>query len=315
MVSLSPSAMTPQQALQGAIGVPLGLIPVGRIVWVDSTASNAIDAPLLGVGEFDRPFATINYAVTRCKAGRGDLIIVKRGHYESGFGQVSWDCDGLTIYGEGEPAGDATNRGGRPLIEMTGGDAIELQGDAMHVHNLEFMADGFGSSTYMVNLDAPGCVMTGCVMRPYQGGDSVESTVRITQSDCVVAACLFTQTAQSGAASAMIQVTGGDRPVLVLNRFEAQTAAALFDFSAAAKDVSILRNQVGSHVTSLGVMLGGSAIANVEGICAYNALYHENNITGINTLMGNVGKMAAYENYLMNQDGESGDRTPKTVSA
>lgn len=86
-----------------AHGVNIRGIPVlntysGNVFWVDSVnGSNG------NKGTFDRPFATIDYAIGRCTANQGDIIMVKAGHTESltTAGQIAMDVAGVTVMGLG----------------------------------------------------------------------------------------------------------------------------------------------------------------------------------------------------------------------
>lgn len=67
-------------------GVPLTVTNPGK-VFVVSNASTLVTGDSGGSngnpGTFQKPFATIAYAMTRCSANRGDVIIVKPGHAET----------------------------------------------------------------------------------------------------------------------------------------------------------------------------------------------------------------------------------------
>jgi hypothetical protein len=59
-------------------GVPLLSSYPGEVFWVSSTGgANGNN------GTFDRPWATLDYAIGRCTAGRGDIIMIKPGHAET----------------------------------------------------------------------------------------------------------------------------------------------------------------------------------------------------------------------------------------
>ena len=66
-----------------AQGVTIRGMPVlssypGTVFWVDSVNGSNGNS-----GTFDRPFSTIDYAVGRCTASRGDIICAKAGHVET----------------------------------------------------------------------------------------------------------------------------------------------------------------------------------------------------------------------------------------
>ncbi len=88
-------------------GLPVMQTHPGKVLWV----SNSTSAPLAGQktgsdgnkGTQDAPFATIDYAIGQCAAGRGDIIFVKPGHAEtlSAAGAITADIAGVAIIGLG----------------------------------------------------------------------------------------------------------------------------------------------------------------------------------------------------------------------
>jgi len=92
-------------------GLVLSKIPAlatnpGQIFWVSNNSlvglneKNGSDG---NDGSFLGPFATLKYAVSRCKAGRGDKIYIKPGHVEALSGALAIDINlaGIDIEGLG----------------------------------------------------------------------------------------------------------------------------------------------------------------------------------------------------------------------
>jgi hypothetical protein len=82
-------------------GLPLLNAYPGQVFWVHSgTGSDG------NKGNFDRPFGTIDYAIGRCTASRGDIIMVKAGHTEtiSAAAGIALDVIGVAIIGTGTGA-------------------------------------------------------------------------------------------------------------------------------------------------------------------------------------------------------------------
>ena len=88
-------------------GIPITQAHPGHVYWVGNstvkmpnqkTASNGND------GTFLAPFSTVDYAVGRCTADRGDVIMVKPGHAESITAATTLvlDVAGIAIVGLGE---------------------------------------------------------------------------------------------------------------------------------------------------------------------------------------------------------------------
>ena len=87
-------------------GIPLLQTHPGRVFWVgnstvkmdnEKAASNGND------GTFLAPYSTLDYAVGRCVASRGDIIVIKPGHAEtiSTATAMAWDVAGIAIIGLG----------------------------------------------------------------------------------------------------------------------------------------------------------------------------------------------------------------------
>jgi hypothetical protein len=58
----------------------------GRVFWVyNGTAlyPGAIGGSNSNPGTFDKPFSTVDYAVSQCTANRGDIVVIKPGHAET----------------------------------------------------------------------------------------------------------------------------------------------------------------------------------------------------------------------------------------
>ena len=82
-------------------GMPVGLLTKGTVIHVDSTHANASDS---NDGKNpDRPMATIDAAVAKCTADKGDVIIVSAGHAETIATAAAIDLDiaGVTLIGLG----------------------------------------------------------------------------------------------------------------------------------------------------------------------------------------------------------------------
>lgn len=89
-----------------SFGIPvLGSGPIlttGNVFFVDSGSSGRRDAADHGTSP-DTPFATIDYAIGRCTADNGDVILVMPGHTETIAAAAGIACDvaGVSIIGLG----------------------------------------------------------------------------------------------------------------------------------------------------------------------------------------------------------------------
>jgi hypothetical protein len=76
-------------------GAPILNTYGGQVFWVDSGGPGADN----GNGTYQRPFKTIDYAIGKCTASNGDVIICKAGHAETltSAGAITCDVAGVTI--------------------------------------------------------------------------------------------------------------------------------------------------------------------------------------------------------------------------
>ena len=88
-------------------GVPLTQSHPGQVFWVGNATASVlpghIGASDGNPGTFAAPFSTLDYAIGRCTAGRGDIIFIKPGHAEtvSSATAINLDVAGVAIVGLG----------------------------------------------------------------------------------------------------------------------------------------------------------------------------------------------------------------------
>lgn len=87
-------------------GMPLQVTHPGKIFWVYNGSvvlPNQRGGSDGNDGSFNAPFSTLDYAIGKCTANRGDIIIMKPGHAEniSGASGITVDVAGIAIVGLG----------------------------------------------------------------------------------------------------------------------------------------------------------------------------------------------------------------------
>lgn len=88
-------------------GVPITQAHPGQVYWVGDSSTSVlpghVGASDGNPGTFSAPFNTIDYAIGRCTAGRGDIIFVKPGHTEtlSAASAIAMDVQGVALVGLG----------------------------------------------------------------------------------------------------------------------------------------------------------------------------------------------------------------------
>jgi hypothetical protein len=137
-----------------AYGVNIKGMPVlntygGDVYWVDSGVGGDGNK-----GTFDSPFATLDYAIGRCTANNGDIIMLKPGHAETvaTAGAIAVDVAGVTIIGLGDGAD-------RPTFT-------------------------FSATASTITMSAASCVLKNILIKP--SIDSVVSPIVVSAANCTI---------------------------------------------------------------------------------------------------------------------------------
>lgn len=141
-------------------GVPLLSAYPGKVFWVSSTTGSNGNA-----GTFERPWSTIDYAVGRCTANKGDIIVVLPGHTETVTAAAGLDLDvaGIAIVGLGAGSN-------RPTVNFTTAVGADMDVDAANItiHNLLFTG-GIDALTGPIDINAADFAMVNCETRDVTG--------------------------------------------------------------------------------------------------------------------------------------------------
>lgn len=128
-------------------GIPLVVSHPGLVYWVSNSSvlSNGARGGSDGNdGSYQSPFATIAYAITRCTASRGDIIMVKPGHAESisAAAGLILSVKGIAIVGLGYGSL-------RPTITLDTANTatITVTANDITVHNILFKANFLNIAT------------------------------------------------------------------------------------------------------------------------------------------------------------------------
>jgi len=94
-------------------GVPLIQTHPGEVFWVNNSSSALAKGAVGGSngndGSYRRPFGTVDYAVGKCTANRGDIIFVMPGHAETiAAAGIDADVAGIAIVGLGRGSNKPT---------------------------------------------------------------------------------------------------------------------------------------------------------------------------------------------------------------
>ena len=121
-------------------GVPVEIPVAGQVFWVDSTSTvvkGGVGSSDGNPGTYQKPFATLDFAVGRCTANRGDVIYLKPGHTETigAAAAVDLDVAGITVIGLGTGTLQA-----RLDYTATAG-TVEVNADNISIVNVNFHAN------------------------------------------------------------------------------------------------------------------------------------------------------------------------------
>jgi len=239
-------------------GVTIRNVPIlntysGNVFWVSSTNGSAADAT--GQGTYDKPFATIDYAIGRCAANHGDIIMVAANHAEtvSAAGGIDCDVEGIRIIGLGE--GDD-----RPTISFTAAESdIDIDADNVTIENLIFLADFATGVTATIDVNKEYFTMRDC----WFIGNAATKTHLISvitdanANDMTIENCKFQllvaedgSTAITTTSTEAIRLVGADRATIKNNYVSGDfTTAAINAITTACKDILILDNLVNNIAT------------------------------------------------------------------
>ncbi len=141
------------------LGLPILNSYAGDIHWVDSGHALATDSTVGGTRK--QPYATIDYAVGRCTANNGDIIMVAPGHTETvtAAAGIDFDVAGVAVIGLGSGSS-------RPTITFTTAITADIDIAAANVTliNLLFV-NGIDNLTAPIDVNAANFTMLGCETR------------------------------------------------------------------------------------------------------------------------------------------------------
>jgi hypothetical protein len=290
-------------------GVPLTVSNPGQVFWVNGSSALAprgIGGSNGNPGTYQKPFATIDYAVGRCTANRGDIIMVMPGHSEtiSSATSLVLDVDGVAVIGLGTGSD-------RPDLNFSNtAGSVEIDGANVTLYNLTFTAD-VSAVVVGVNVDGNYATIDNCEFNFNETGDDF---VTMIDADAVTGTAItnsrFISEAITGAAEA-IRIDTVPEAVITGNFFSGDFSdGAIIGEGAASLRILIADNYVYNSDTT-----GGEGIdLNV----ACTGLIVNNRLGSLFTTAPETtfdpGSCLCLENYCANAIDESGTIVPPTIS-
>jgi hypothetical protein len=146
-------------------GMPITIAYPGKVFYVNSTAvlaatdDGVAGADSTSAGTYQRPFATIDYAIGQCVANRGDIILVMPGHTEtiSSATALVADVAGVAVVGLGTGSD-------RPTLTFDTANTatINISAANFSFKNILFVGNFLSIASAITVGAAPWCTVEDC---------------------------------------------------------------------------------------------------------------------------------------------------------
>lgn len=216
-------------------GIPLryGAPTRGNVYFVHS-GSGVDDIGSYG-SKPDRPFATMNYASSKCSANQGDEVIVLPNHTETvtAAAGLSLAVAGVKLVGIGHGSN-------RPTINFTTSTGADMDIDAANISMSNFLfSGGIDALVAPIDINAADFSMINCETRDVTG-QAVDFIVSDANADrLVIDGWIHRGASAAGAQSAISMIGGDDIIIRNFNVYGNFSASAIENVTTAMNRVSI----------------------------------------------------------------------------
>jgi len=291
--------------------IGVNLLSNGNVYFVDNENTNALNANNGVAGNtYAQPFSTLNYAISRCTADQGDVIIVGEKHTETidDAGTASGtttdelvvDKAGISIIGIGRGRNRPTFTLGS--ADTTAACVVTAGTTNVLIKNLRFvsgLADVGAAITLTATSD--GAIIEDCEFRDGNAAnlELVDAiTIAADCDDVVIRNCVFSTVPSGGCASAIVLAGGSDRIVIEGNVAQGTYSNAVVSMDTAASTEVIIRNNIFTNQGAACLELHASC----TGVLANNYLA---GTTSIAAALTGENLMWCFENYATGADASS----------
>jgi len=143
-------------------GLPLQQVHPGEVLWVNNStvlAKGGVGGSNGNNGTYKKPFSTLEYALSKTKASRGDVIVIMPGHAETvgSATALNFDTAGVAIVGLG--SGNL-----RPTFTLDTANTatIPVSGADMSVTNIKFVGNFLSIASCFTVAAAPNFSIENC---------------------------------------------------------------------------------------------------------------------------------------------------------
>ncbi len=191
------------------------LLAEAQVLFVDSGHVNASDADDTEHGHsFEKPLATIDYAISLCTGGERSVILVAPGHNEGlDASTIDFDVSDITVIGIGEGSN-------RPTIDFDSTDAlVSIGANNTHLINLRFLPS---IDDIVIGVDVETGI-TGTILEKCEWAEMEDTgdefilglDIKSGCTDTKVTNCLFRTEVTADAATHAIKLTGASDNVII----------------------------------------------------------------------------------------------------
>lgn len=275
-----------------------GRLTTGNTYFVHSGTGSSGNS---GLTQYE-PLATIDQAINKCTASKGDVILVMPGHAETitTAGAIACDVAGVSILGLGHGAN-------RPTVSFGGTAAtIAISASSVRISNIR-VTSTVDEVVKMFNVTGAYCTLDNIEHFETASCQTIQFLLTSAAADYLtVRDCYFYQANAAGSAQKWIELVGNDGARIQDNTFllalnNAATSAAITSTTACV-NCQISGNtilQTGGTTQVSAILLASSSTGFV----------HDNRVAAaVTTLAGTVALASAYgaENYTLNTANKSG---------
>lgn len=305
----------PYSVIKDGIQTQLGtmLSPGCRIYYVHHSGGRDGDTDEVRF----RTLSTLNAALTQCRSGMGDVVVVLEGHAES---LASADAlSGLVAGTKVVGLGHGNNRG--TLTWTAAGSTVLLDVANVVLNNLILLMEpGTGSVavTAPMTISAAGCGLVNCRVRTSTDANN-KSTVPLLLTDdaddCFLIGNRFLG-ATAGECTTQVDIAGADRLVMKNNLFKgasSNTGVGIVRFKTTAAVDMWLENNVyiNKKAASTAAVTGVAATSGIS----VNEHFHYLDTSSLTPWLTSTGLMSFHRPTVVNTAGETGTEVVGTVSA
>ncbi len=300
----------------------VNLLADSQVLFVDSGATNALDSDDTEHGHsFDKPYATLNFAINMCTASQGDVILLAPGHAEilNDFGTASSDNNtdevvvdkiGVTIIGIGVGTLRPTFTCGTTGTHTDTTAGINVTAANVRISNIRVvsgLADIAAGIT--IGASADGTIIENCDIRDGNSAtlEMIIGILVVANADDIIIRNNNFSTVPSGGCASVIKLAGGaDRAIIEGNVCYGTYSAAAFDADQAASLETIIKDNIFANIGTVGCALHASS----TGVLVRNMI--AGNGGTLDAGLTNTDLMYCFENYEVDEDNKNAVSVPAT---